>query len=305
MSAPGIERTRDAAKGRWKGTLERLGIEPGFLRNIHGPCPICKGKDRYRFDDHDGDGTWYCNQCGAGSGIRLLMEVRGWDFARAAKAVDDVLGVVPLEPQRAEPKPDKRGIMIQLWKASQLVTPGDPVWRYLESRCGDPGPYLQDIRFHPALKHSVSGGTHPGMLALLRPNQGKAIGVHRTFLTPDGRKAAVDPVRMTFGEVAQAQLGPVAERMGIAEGIETAICASKLFGVPVWSAICANGLKAWEPPDGVKTVIVCGDNDRTYTGQDAAYSLAHRLVRKGYGVEVQIPETVGTDWADVNQTRAA
>ena len=45
--------------------------------------------------------------------------------------------------------------------------------------------------------------------------------------------------------------------LGIAEGIETALAASYRFGVPVWSAI----LESWEPPTGVKRMIVFGDND--------------------------------------------
>lgn len=299
------EKTRDAARGRWRGVLAALGIDERYLRNVHGPCPICKGgTDRYRFDDVEGDGTYYCNQCGAGTGLRLLMEVKGWSFLEAAKAVDAIVGTVH-DTAPKEKLPDKRSHMIQLWKASKPVTAGDPVWTYLESRCGNPWPFLQDIRYHPRLKHSVSGTFHPGMLVALRPNAGKAVGVHRTFLTPDGRKADVDPVRMTYGELAQAQLGPVTERMGIAEGVETAICASKLFGCPVWAAICANGLKTWEPPEGVKTVVICGDNDASFTGQDAAYSLAIRLVRLGFKAEVQIPVKPGTDWADVRMEGVA
>jgi len=110
---------------------------------------------------------------------------------------------------------------------------------------------------------------------------------------------------MSYGEVAPIRLGPVMERMGIAEGIETAICAGKLFGIPVWAAISANGLKAWEPPEGVKTVVICGDNDKSLTGQEAAYSLGRRLVTAGLQVEIQIPQLVGTDWADVQMEKVA
>lgn len=37
-------------------------ISERALENKHGPCPICHGKDRYRFDDLEGKGTFYCNQ---------------------------------------------------------------------------------------------------------------------------------------------------------------------------------------------------------------------------------------------------
>lgn len=296
-------KTLDAARGRWAGLLPHFGVDPKFLTKRQGPCPICGGKTRFTWDNCEDNGGFYCNHCGAGTGIRLVMEMNTWTWAQACAAIDKVIGNFPEHHEPQKPAPDKRSHMIQLWKSSRQVTAGDPVWRYLESRCGDPAGFLQDVRFHPALKHSVSGTTHPGMLVALRPNAGKAIGVHRTFLTPDGRKADVDPVRMTYGELAQAQLGPVTERMGIAEGIETAICSSKLFGCPVWAAICANGLRTWEPPEAVKTVVICGDNDASFTGQEAAYSLAYRLAHLGLNVEMQIPAVAGTDFQDTWQSK--
>jgi putative DNA primase/helicase len=143
------------------------------------------------------------------------------------------------------------------------------------------------------------------MVALLQPNEGRAVGVHRTFLTPDGMKADVDPVRMVFGDCAQVQLCPPSEHMGVGEGIETCICASKRFGIPVWSAMNANGLKAWEPPPIARSIVIFGDNDANYTGQEAAFCLARKLAMKGLRVEVRIPDAVGSDWADVQMQEVA
>lgn len=293
-------KTRDAARGKWRGILIHFGIDEAFLKNEHGPCPICKGKDRFRFDDHDGDGTYYCSQCDPGTGMRLLMEFKHWPFDKAAREIDAVIGNIQIaEREVKKATEDKVAIMRRMYRDARVITPGDPAWRYLESRCGDPSAVLEDLRYHPSLKHSVDGGTHPVLLARMVDWAGpKVIGLHRTYLTPDGRKAAVDPVRMTYGEVAPVRLGGVQERMGIAEGIETAICAGKRFGLPVWAAISANGLKAWEAPPEVRSVVICGDNDASFTGQEAAYSLAKRLVLKGLEVEVRIPQLVGTDWAD-------
>jgi putative DNA primase/helicase len=295
-----MEKTRDAARGKWRDILLRFGVDESYLKNEHGPCPICRdGKDRFRFDDLEGDGTYYCNQCGPGSGMKLIMTLKGWPFDKAAREIDAILGTVHVTQQQAKKtEDDKRRILIKLWMDAKPVQKGDPVWLYLERRCGDPSAVLEDLRYHPALRHTMDGQAHPAMLALLRPNEGKAVGIHRTYLTPDGRKAAVDPVRMVLGECAQVRLGGVQERLGVAEGIETAICASKAFSLPVWSALNANGMKTWEPPAGVKSVVVFGDNDANFTGQDAAYTLAHRLARQGMQVDVQIPPVVGTDWAD-------
>ncbi len=302
-----FEKTRDAAKGKWRGILIQLGLDEAYLKDQHGPCPLCRaGKDRFRFDDKDGDGTYYCNQCGAGSGSQLVqkfLDLPSWEAA--CKRVDAIVGTVQAQVQKAaKTEDDTRRILTRIWKESLPVVQGDPVWKYLESRCGDLSAVLADLRYHPELKHPM-GGHHPAMLALCRPNEGKASGLHRTFLTPDGRKAAVDPVRMMLGECAPIRLGPVMERMGIAEGIETAICAGKVFKCPVWSAISANGLKAWMPPQGVKTVVVCGDADESLTGQEAAFALGHRLIREGFQVEIHIPKVMGSDWADAQMQAVA
>lgn len=86
------EKTIDAAKGRWREILPQLGVARKFLSGRHGPCPICGGKDRFRFDDRTKNGDYYCNQCGSGLGIKLVMKVNDWDFKTAARAVDEVIG---------------------------------------------------------------------------------------------------------------------------------------------------------------------------------------------------------------------
>ncbi len=102
-----------AATGRWSEILEALAaLPPEQLSNRHQPCPICGGRDRYRFDDKDGSGSWFCNQCGgkdhlggAGSGMDLLMRVRHWSFGRACQEVELYLGLVPEVDVRHRPQP--------------------------------------------------------------------------------------------------------------------------------------------------------------------------------------------------------
>src|ERR1700758_1335926 len=42
----------------WPAVLAQLGIPETALRNKHGPCPACGGKDRYRFDNKRGRGDY-------------------------------------------------------------------------------------------------------------------------------------------------------------------------------------------------------------------------------------------------------
>lgn len=299
-------RTADEAVGRWPGILQQLGLDPKFLNKKHGPCPVCGGSDRYRFDDKGGRGTWFCSQCGSGDGFALLQRLYGWNFSQAAKEVDRLVGVVPVGPI-AEERTDesKMQALRDVWKASRPVTKDDPVWRYLNRRTGIEV-VSADIRFHPALRYVDTDGTllgtFPAMLALMRYPDGEAVSIHRTYLTPDGHKAAVpQPKKIMPGKplnTAAIRLSPAGEYLGIAEGIETALAASRRFSVPVWAATNATLLADWVPPEGVRRVLIAGDNDASYTGQDAAFSLARRLVRDGYAVEVQIPGAEGKDWAD-------
>jgi putative DNA primase/helicase len=82
--------TIERARGRWREILPQLGIETRFLTNKHGPCPLCG--DRFRFDDRDGSGSYYCNRCGAGVGLILIRKLKGWDRKTACGEIDKIIG---------------------------------------------------------------------------------------------------------------------------------------------------------------------------------------------------------------------
>ncbi len=64
-------------------------------KNRHQACPVCGGADRFRFDDQEGRGTWFCNQCGAGDGLKLVEKVFGISASEAAGKVNAVTGNLP------------------------------------------------------------------------------------------------------------------------------------------------------------------------------------------------------------------
>ncbi len=100
----------DAADGSWPRLLMELGgLSPEQLTDTHQPCPNCGGEDRYRWDQDDGPGGWFCNQCGGkdrmgggGNGMDLLMRVKGWEFKDACRRVEEHLGLP--QPPAAKPK---------------------------------------------------------------------------------------------------------------------------------------------------------------------------------------------------------
>lgn len=296
-------KTTCQAVGRWPGILQGLGIAAEHLKNKHGPCPACGGKDRFRFDDKEGRGTWICSHCGSGDGIDLLRAVYGWGFKEAASKVDSIVGTVlpgtVVTPQSEE---SKVAALRAVWAGSRVVVKGDPVWLYLNRRLGIEA-VPSALRFHPSLRHT-DGGNHPAMIALMRYPDGSAASIHRTYLTENGEKADVSEAKKFMAgkplKTAAVPLAPRGDTLGIAEGIETALAAARRFRTPVWAATNAVLLEEWIPPVGVRKVLVAGDNDKSCTGQAAAFALARRLVRDGYEVKVQIPETEGRDWADAS-----
>jgi putative DNA primase/helicase len=294
------EKIGDLCVGRWESILTSLGIAPEFLSKKHGPCPLCGGKDRWRFDNKDGRGTWFCSNDGAGDGFALIQKLNGWSFVQAAREVERVLGVSKQDGPRQEFSDEqKRAALKRAWTESKPVTQGDPVWAYLNRRTGIET-VSSAIRYHPNLRYDATH-SFPAMLATVTMPDGKASTMHRTWLDGNGGKAPVgEPKKVMAGTIKTGaiRLTEVYECLGIAEGIETALRASVRFDVPTWAAISAGGMRDWEVPEGVKHVIVFGDNDANYTGQSAAFALANRLALSGLTTEIFIPEKVGTDWAD-------
>ena len=297
--------TKDAARGKWKGILATLGVSPDHLTGKHGPCPMCGGKDRFRFDNKGGDGTYFCSGCGAGNGFDLLRGVNNWDFKTAAREVDQVVGNIAPEPL-AKPMDDeqRRDMLNRLWNAGVTIRADNPASRYIGSRrlfLPQNADCLRYVERCPV----PGGGFLPAVIAMVANADGKPANIHRTFIAPDGSgKAQIDePRAMMPGRIpdgAAIRLASVhGERLGIAEGWETALAATAKFNVPTWSAINSTILAKWWPPAGVREVIVFGDNDCKFGGAAAAYALAHRLAVKGFAVDVRIPEQIGKDWADV------
>lgn len=288
---------QERAVGRWYGILSALGIKSEFLRNKHGPCPACGGKDRYRWDNKDGKGTFFCSNCGAGDGFGLLKTVKGWDFKQAVEQIETVIGKAKLEaPRSVMSAEEQREAMRKRWQECRAVQPSDAVAKYLKNRIG--------IDAIPSVIRSAPN--RPAMVSLMQAPDTRATMVHTTFLTIDGHKAKMDQPRlMMHGGIANGaavRLALYVDELGIAEGIETALSATALTGIPCWAALNEVLLQKWIPPKEVKRVVIFGDNDANYVGQSAAFMLARRVRLSGDNppsVEVRIPPTIGHDWNDV------
>lgn len=313
----------DIARGKWRGILMALQFPDvdRILRGKHMPCPSCGGEDRFRFDDKEGRGTFFCSQCGAGNGVELVMRVRKVGFADAARMVEEAAGHAPVEVKRAAEKTGRTSEWArQAWQQATPLNGIDPASKYLARRSIRIAPFPKMLRFVGRARYvhdDKRSSYHPAMLARFVSPDGERMTVQWQFLDDKGNKADLGGAEKSrklapcpVPQGGAVRLASSAETMGVAEGIETALSAMQRDGIPVWATLSSGLLAKWEPPPSVKHLIVYGDHDSSFTGQAAAYALAHRLkCQKQYArietIEVRMPgvlvehDAADTDWNDV------
>lgn len=303
---------KEAAHGKWHGLLQRFGIDARVLDGKHHPCPVTgEGDDRFRFSNRNGNGSFFC-ACSRGEkdGFDLLKCKMGWDYKTAATEVEKIVGEVNTAAPKQERSPEDIIRDLREMKDS-LTDAGEIVRAYLRGRGINTVPSTLQQGMSNYKIGRGPGGKLPCMVAPVRTPHGRVISYHITYLDREGRKAALDKVKFVMkhfpGEEwkgAAIRLMDVGEdgTLGVAEGIETALSAFELFGIPTWSTGSAYGMETFDIPhkmrDRIKRVVIFGDNDPKFAGQRAAYMLAHRIAvgRNPLPAEVCIPKL--KDWND-------
>jgi len=317
---------RHAASGRWEIILPALGVREQFLRRRHGPCPACGGRDRFRFDDKHGSGSFYCSRCGAGDGFKLIQLVYDFGTRESLQLVAGALGMdrgpVNLPPIATKSiardisdanAANRQRYLRRLWNRSVPIESGDPVDTYLRRTRRLELPAIpSEIRYCEQLEYReeekpgvwVTIGVFPAMIARILSPAGELAGLHRTYLTTDGKKAPVKSARKMSVAYAGATKGAAIRLqqastvLGVAEGIETALACHTATGLPAWSTISAGGLASLAVPDIVRELIIFADNDKSGTGEKSARTLASRMLAEDRKVKIIKPQAADTDWAD-------
>ncbi|EDT7030205.1 toprim domain-containing protein [Salmonella enterica] len=277
-----VSDVRSKANGYWPSILERLAIP---TNRGEGPCPACGGKTRYRFDNKDNRGTYFCSHCGAGTGLDLVMKVNQCGAREAAELVAEAMALPMPEPKPARDKPqtDIAGKVAALTaKASQGQS------AYLTSKglqC--PFPMLSD----------------GSLLLVLKNGAGATTGAQ--VIKPDGSKRLVAGT-VKKGSFCVVNSGETPETVIIAEGLATALSVQQFRpDATIIAAIDAGNLlpvaqvMRQRYPDA--QIIIAADNDikpgEPNTGKSAAEKAAQSV--SGW---VALPPTVDkADWNDFHQ----
>ena len=156
------------------------------------PCPVCQPERRR--DQH----ALSVGDREDGKGILLHCKKLGCDFRRVLAAAGVTASGTTSMPanvwrefeRRRDADLKKRTRRAQhIWTGTTPIT-GTPAETYVQAR-GITCELPPTLRFHPACQHP-SGQHLPAMVALVAGGAG--VGVHRTYLRPDGSgKADVEP----------------------------------------------------------------------------------------------------------------
>lgn len=315
-----VDDVKARAEGRWREILLACGVPEKVLNRRNQPCPCCGGTDRFQFTDKYRAGNYYCRGCGPGDGFKLLQACNGIDFVEAVKRIEQCLSLARTSAPHPTtgPTPARmKALAKRIWDEASPVVAGDEVDCYLRQRGLQMAAYPPSLRCHPSLGYYVKEegsskskkvAEYPALLACVQGQDGQAVTLHRTYLA-NGRKAPVrDAKKLLSAGIhgAAVRLFEAKEELAIAEGIETALAAHLISGVPAWSALSAGNLERLWIPAGVRRVHIYADNDTDadFDGQAAAYALARRLKKEARSggereVQVHVPPQRGDDWADV------
>ncbi len=298
-----------------------------------GLCPF-HGERRPSFNVRPATATFHCFGCGAhGDVFAWVMRTESRPFPEAAAVLAAQAGMEgelaeagrmagwaqPQRPAPAAPRPqanddaERTRWAQQRWQAAGAIAEGSPQALYLAGRGLWPLPAAARLVLRAALgRHADTGeAQHPIMLARVDAGDGTLCAVHRTYLEPDGaggwRKLGVTRAKMLLGPMRDGaiRLAPVAGHLALAEGIETALAAQLLLGLPAWACVSAGGLEALGLPFDVAEVTICADRDRATAtapegrGLQAGRRLAARLRGLAVRPHIRMPLPPYGDYADV------
>lgn len=282
------------ACGHWPRILPALGVT--VIKNRHQACPVCGGSDRFRFDDKEGRGTWFCNQCGAGDGLKLVEKVFGVTPSEAAGKVNAVTGNLPpvspavIAATDAETEADRKAAAALAVKLMEKARPATGN-AYL-TRKGFPGRECLTL----TTLHKTGGVTYRAgdVVVPLYDNSGVLVNVQ--LINADGLKRTLKGGQVKGACHILDGKKEAGKRLWIAEGYATALTVHHLTGETVMVALSSVNLLSLASLARHKypacRIVLAADRDLNGDGQTKASAAAESC-----GGVVALPPVFG-DWND-------
>ena len=231
--------------GRWESILNSLGVKVPENKK-HCGCPICGGKDRFRFDDKEGRGTFYCNQCGAGDGFTLASKALNLSIKDTVKVINSVVG-------NFKPLPVKRVVLPDYDKAASKAE-----YILSQSNLATDHAYLtkKGVKAHGIYVSSKGD-------LVLPIYSGKHL-YSLQFISPDGKKRMLGGGRIKgcYGMIGKI---PTNDNLVLlCEGFATAATLYECLGLPVF--YCFNASNIYPVAEMLVKErslypVICADND--------------------------------------------
>lgn len=308
----------DAARNRWDLVAADVPMKRKG-RELAGCCPFHAERTPSFYVSPD-KGFFHCFGCGAhGNAIDYVMRARGLEFI---EAVREMLGM-PAQSPRAMPAPSPRerrdhagnhqeeitAILSGCWPCTTATGAG----MYLWSR-GLPLPQ-RELLAHPALYCHEIRKPLPALIAPLTTAEGEIVAIQRIWVVerlefsdgvgPKDSRAPLEVRKKTLGHMGAAavRLREPRHRLGLAEGVETAIAADDIYKIPVWATCGASRLGHIEIPPGVEEVVIFGDNGAN--GVELAMRAVDSYERQGFAAEAIFPKPEFGDFNDQLQAEQA
>ena len=289
-----VTETVKQACGHWPRILPALGVK--VIKNRHQACPVCGGSDRFRFDDKEGRGTWFCNQCGAGDGIKLVEKVFGVTPSEAAGKVNAVTGnLSPVAPEviaaaEAETDADRKAAAELAAKLMEKTRPATGN-AYL-TRKGFPA--LECLTL--TVMHKTGGVTFRASDVVVPLYDDTGALVNLQLINADGLKRTLKGGQVKGACHIIEGKKQAGKRLWIAEGYATALTVHHLTGETVMVALSSVNLLSLASLARHKypacQIVLAADRDLSGDGQTKASAAAEACE----GV-VALPPVFG-DWND-------
>jgi putative DNA primase/helicase len=289
-----VTETVKQACGHWPRILPALGVK--VIKNRHQACPMCGGSDRFRFDDQEGRGTWFCNQCGAGDGLKLVEKVFGVTPSEAAGKVNAVTGhLPPVAPEvlaAADAETEASRKAAATLAASLMVKIRPATGNAYLTRKGFPGRECLTL----TATHKTGGVTYRAGDVVMPLHDASGALVNLQLINADGLKRTLKGGQVKGASHLIEGRKQAGKRLWIAEGYATALTVHHLTGETVMVALSSVNLLSLASlarqthPAG--QIVLAADRDLNGDGQTKAAAAAEACE----GI-VALPPVFG-DWND-------